>query len=559
MADSEIPSSSSSPSMAARESSWREWSKRENGENGYKFGDFSRGLLHQMKVGVRDFKHKVSDTALTFKENSENRTVEYVQKLAATDEAVQDMAQSLDGTNASTVAERFWKELCKAAHTDHAEQMDETMTEESSGLLQVEVLSAGTDDRPLLRSDKVRAEKPVVLVSAGERRSKALKEGKAAKFQVFEILGADLLIFTFDRASSKFELGVEEKAFCGGCVLPLCAILQPEHNSGLGVALESSLRQNSFGVTLQLQLLPLPLLRTRRKLQRGDLSGVKMPQEKLGHVILKLSLHLKESPASLYFHPRVLDVDCAESKGHVSDPFSVIRAVGMALVRVQSALKLDLWKAAIDEMRENVLMSPILILWWTFAMLRAPLWTWPFLLNFFLGLFAWTLRQCHEQRTWRRLYIDEDGQKEDPPDVVKEAVKASLKMMQLTENLNKAAAQIEKLRFVLNLEDRCLSSICLMLSLVFCLPLCLASLVAQWICSSGLWRYLLWIPGSILFLPKAMRLVIFQELQRAQDLKQQLLGDELGRRMAGFWQRIPDETEASHLYLFKHYVFHSRQ
>ncbi|CAK9086712.1 Hypothetical protein SCF082_LOCUS41015 [Durusdinium trenchii] len=292
----------------------------------------------------------------------------------------------------------------------------------------------------------------------------------------------------------------------------------------------------SFGVTLQLQLLPLPLLRTRRKLQRGDLSGVKMPQEsgrvvldpsnsleeKLGHVILKLSLQL----------------------GHVSDPFSVIRAVGMALVRVQSALKLDLWKAAIDEMRENVLMSPILILWWTFAMLRAPLWTWPFLLNFFLGLFAWTLRQCHEQRTWRRLYIDEDGQKEDPPDVVKEAVKASLKMMQLTENLNKAAAQIEKLRFVLNLEDRCLSSICLMLSLVFCLPLCLASLVAQWICSSGLWRYLLWIPGSILFLPKAMRLVIFQELQRAQDLKQQLLGDELGRRMAGFWQRIPDETEA---------------
>eukprot|EP00913_Durusdinium_trenchii_P021127 g19851.t1 len=238
------------------------------------------------------------------------------------------------------------------------------MTEESSGLLQVEVLSAGTDDRPLLRSDKVRAEKPVVLVSVGERRSKALKEGKAAKFQVFEILGADLLIFTFDRASSKFELGVEEKAFCGGCVLPLCAILQPEHNSGLGVALESSLRQNSFGVTLQLQLLPLPLLRTRRKLQRGDLSG-------------------------------------------------------------------------------------------------------------------------------------------------------------------------EKLRFVLNLEDRCLSSICLMLSLVFCLPLCLASLVAQWICSSGLWRYLLWIPGSILFLPKAMRLVIFQELQRAQDLKQQLLGDELGRTVAG--------------------------
>eukprot|EP00435_Cladocopium_sp_Y103_P046924 s224_g13.t1 len=70
MADSPVALSSESSMAARTESSWREWSQRENGEDGYKFGDFSRGLLHQMKAGVRDLKHKAADAALTLKDSN---------------------------------------------------------------------------------------------------------------------------------------------------------------------------------------------------------------------------------------------------------------------------------------------------------------------------------------------------------------------------------------------------------------------------------------------------------------------------------------------------------
>lgn len=46
------------------------------------------------------------------------------------------------------------------------------------------------------------------------------------------------------------------------------------------------------------------------------------------------------------------------TEGHVSDPFSVIRAAGTALVRLKEALKMDLWKATMDEMRDDRVIGP---------------------------------------------------------------------------------------------------------------------------------------------------------------------------------------------------------
>ena len=34
-------------------------------------------------------------------------------------------------------------------------------------------------------------------------------------------------------------------------------------------------------------------------------------------------------------------------EGHVSDPFSVLKAAGLAVGRISFALKMDLWKAAL--------------------------------------------------------------------------------------------------------------------------------------------------------------------------------------------------------------------
>lgn len=533
--------------MAARtESSWREWSQRENGEDGYKFGDFSRGLLHQMKAGVRDLKHKAADAALTLKETHEQRAVDYVRELAASDEDLQDVAQNAMEAKASTSAERLWTQICKDAHTDHEEQLDEIDSEEASGMLEVEVVKLGTHDFPLLRPDRKVAEKAVLLLTLMESRSKSLKEEKAAKFQVTELLGTDLVIYTFDRASPKFAIGMEDKACCGGCVLPLSAILQPDQGSFPSALYSSS--QERFEVQLQLQLLPLQLLRGRRKLQIGEVSGINTPQETFGHVVLKLKLTLKQSPAKLFLSPLSgVPRETLESKGHVSDPFSVIKACGLSVARLQTALRMDPLKAALHEMRENWL----LMIWWSALMLMAPLWTWPFIFNIFLATFAWTLNRCQRRCCVRRLYADEGEEKKEDADVVKEAVKASLHIMQFTENLNKAAAQIEKFTFALGLEDRCLSSIFLMLCFTFAVPMSFVTIIFQWIFTTGLWRYLLWLPGSFVVLPEAVREVLHQGLKHLEEMKQEMCGDDFERRLQGFWQRVPDDAEASHLHLYK--------
>ncbi|CAJ1403237.1 unnamed protein product, partial [Effrenium voratum] len=139
-------------------------------------------------------------------------------------------------------------------------------------------------------------------------------------------------------------------------------------------------------------------------------------------------------------------------------------------------------------------------------------------------------------------------------DVVKEAVKASLHIMQLTESVNRAATQVERIKFVLGLEDMCLSSICLVLALTAALPMCLLLFLSRWLLDSGLWRYLLWLPGAVGFLPKALRVPLLDAASRAEEYRKQQLGDDLERMLTNLWQRIPDGTEASHLYLFKRYV-----
>ena len=141
------------------------------------------------------------------------------------------------------------------------------------------------------------------------------------------------------------------------------------------------------------------------------------------------------------------------NSGHVSDPFSVIRALGTAFVRLKEALKMDLWLKTMDEMRDDRLLGPLLLLWWT--LLHAlPLYTWPFMWQLFLALFATQLSKLHQtQMQGLRLFADEEKASEEAVDVVKEAVKASLRLMQLTESFNHIASQIEKAKYILCLEN----------------------------------------------------------------------------------------------------------
>ncbi|CAJ1448703.1 unnamed protein product [Effrenium voratum] len=403
MEPSRSNSESSNPQASAKES-WRAWSGRDAGSEAYKFGDFSRGLFSQMKAGVLDLKQKANDTALSLKEEHEQRAVEYVRGLAAEDEEVAEISQNALEVKETTSAERFWADLRKDAHTDHDQTNEDLDSEEFCGALRVEVVQLGSEGRPLAKADK-KALKPILLLSLHNKRSGGLKESQSCAFQVRHVVGADLGVYTYDRAGSKFDIGMEDASFCGGCAVPLTAILERDAQS----TLKSSFSQTRFEARVVLNLLPLALVRSGRKLEPGEVTGAKRPQEELGTVTLKLSLELKQSPAQLYFQPFRGELPATVIRGHVSDPFSVIRAAGLAIARISFALKMDQWKAAMDEMREGML-SPVLILWWTYLVLVTPVWTWPLLFNLFLGLFAWALQRVAQQRTCeerRRLYADE--------------------------------------------------------------------------------------------------------------------------------------------------------
>ena len=564
----DVHAQSSSTELRA-ESSWKEWSGREEGNDAYKLGDISRGFFQQVQTGMRDLKHKVADKALSFKEKNENLAVEYVRELAAADESVKDIAQNTleETSKAATSAERFWVGVCKDAHRDHSEELQEAdhsgsfepQGGSSCGTLQVEILQFG--EEPVLRADGKPATKPVLVASLHGRRSGALRPGgsTAASFQVMELLGSDLGVYTFDRGSSKFAIGMEDQAFCGGCLVPLTTLMQLCMKPSLWDGMRSSFSQRLFRADVRLWLLPLAVVRGKRKLEGGDVTGAMLPKVQLTSVVLRLTLSLTNTPASLCFRPSEGPHGgpplAGSQKGHVSDPFSVVKAAGMAVARISLALKMDLWKAAADDMRESLLLSPLLVAWWTLMVLVAPLWAWPLLLQLVVSLFAWTLSSLSlraRPEEQRRLYADEG----DAPskDLMKEAVKAQLHIMQLTNSLNAAASNIEKVKFVLTVEDPCLSGICLMAALLVSLVLCIPALILHWIMLSGFWRYFVWLPGACAVMPKALRSPVFQFVWKLEQQRQELMGDDLDRMLQGFWQRMPDATEASHLHLFKQYV-----
>ncbi|CAE7717282.1 unnamed protein product [Symbiodinium sp. CCMP2592] len=538
---------------SARGSNWREWSGREDGSEQYKFGDLSRGVLQQVQAGMRDLKHKVADKALSLKEEHESKAAEYVRELVASDESQEAQhVVSVEESKATTTAERFWTRLCKDAHTDHGSE-EPVADPLSCGTLQVQVLRLGSPE--LLKADGKAARKPVLLLSLHGRRSGALREGGSATFEVMDVLGSDLAVYCFDRGSSTFAIGMEDQAFCGGCFVPLTLLAQP-HARRFWDGMRNSLYQQVFSTELRLRLLPLVLMRGKEKLEPGDLTGAKLPKVQPGIVVLRLTLHLTKSPAKLCFRPYSSRKPIvAEQKGHVSDPFSVLNAAGKAVGRIGFALKMDLWKAAADEMREDLVVCPLLLAWWTLVVLAAPLWIWPLLLNFILVLFAWTLgglscREAHQVQ--RQLYVDEEGVVSK--DLVKEAFKTQLSIMQLTETLNEAASQVEKLKFVFGLEDRCLSSVCFVVALLASLALCAPAAILYWLLHSGAWRYILWLPGSCALMPKALRSPTFQFVQKLEKLRLEFMGDDLDRIVRGFWQRMPDGTEACHLHLCRKHV-----
>lgn len=382
----------------------------------------------------------------------------------------------------------------------------------------------------------------------------------SALFQVRELAGSDLAVYLFDKGSSTFEFGLEDSSFCGGCLVPLSLLLQHCMGTNLRSSLRDSWAQRCFSAELTLHLLPLALMRARSKLEPGELSGVKTPQAPHGQITLKLTLELTEPPQYLYLRPidprKAEKQTLADHKGHVSNPLSVLKAAAHAVGRAGFALKMDAWKQAANELRDAPLHSLACVLWWSLLMIWAPVFTWPLLSAAMFPLFAWKVNEVGQRvpsEERRRLYMDEDGA--PSKELMKGAIKVQLNIMQVTESVNKAASKLEKMKFLMNLEDRCLSCTCGLFVLLAALCFSAMLLLITWLLASGTWRYLLWIPGLCVLLPSALRVLIFEAIGKILEIRQQLFSDEWDRMLAGFWQRIPDGVEAAHLQLCKRYVF----
>eukprot|EP00928_Gymnodinium_smaydae_P086037 TRINITY_DN6983_c0_g1_i2.p1 TRINITY_DN6983_c0_g1~~TRINITY_DN6983_c0_g1_i2.p1 ORF type:complete len:592 (-),score=71.46 TRINITY_DN6983_c0_g1_i2:324-2099(-) len=543
--------------------SWKEWAGREDDAEHYKFGDLSRGMLNAMTSSVREMKYKVADTAMSMRDRHEQRAVEYVRELAKEDEHVKGIAESTIGDVASTStwSERIWCEICKDAHTDH-KRADDTVVSDSgsNGTLQVRLLDMGSQ-HPICRRDGSKASKPVVLLclenqrSGGLRKADSTSENEAvASFQISEVLGSDLGVYVFDRGSARFKMGSEDQAFCGGCLVPLTEIIQDSSGDSLGSGLRSSCSGLQFHAQFTLKLLPLDIVRAKCKLEPASLTGAKQPEVDLGMIRLDLRLTLKEVPMKLYFQPlsirQAAKQTLADYKGHVGDPLSVLKAAGMAVGRVGSALQIERWKVAADELRE----STALAFGWSLLVLVAPLWVWPLLSTLMVPLFALKLSNVpYDQDQQPCMYVDPDRDRSYEA-LMKEVVKMELNIMQLTETFNKAATRLEKIKFSLTFEDRCRSFVCLCVllagSLVMSVGLYLLLLVLEFVN----WRFLLWLPGTCFLSPKALRHIVCDAAAKVLVLTRKITGDNLDRALAGLWHRIPDGVEALHLALFKRYV-----
>ncbi|CAE8589568.1 unnamed protein product [Polarella glacialis] len=555
---------------------WKQWAGRnEDGSSEeYRFGDLTKGFVASvqaksggfvstMQAGICDLKHQMADTALSLREGHEQRAVDFVRTLAREDVEVKEMADAAFAASAaSTSAERFWCSICKDAHSDHKQEYDGPL-EPPKGLIgSLEARVLGMEG---IRLDAKEASQPVCLFVLEGHRTGALHPPSSseagskaflsmARFNVSEVAGSDLGVFVFDRCATSFRLGDEDKAFCGGCFVPLAAIIQ---RSACWSALYSGLLGTSFEVELTLNLLPLRVVRAKSKLQPACTSGTKNPMMQLGQVRVGLKLSLRQSPLELYF----VDQDTTSfqasaeamgaSAGHVSNPLSVLNAAANAAGRTGNALKMESWAAALDELRESC--SPVWVGCWSVGTLGAPLWCWPLLVAPFLWLFAWKVKMVDSRfikDERHNLYVNEDGDPA-PKDLMREAVKVQLSIMQLTDSVNRLASQLEKVKFLVAADDRCLSSIIAVLSLAASLALAMALWISVYICNSGFWRYLLWLPGTAVLLPKSLRGPLYKALAEAEFRRRQLLGDDMERRLAGFWHRVPDGKEASHLQLFK--------
>lgn len=573
--------SSASATHKASDLSWKKWAGRRDGEGGYKVGDLSRRFLTTVQSGVRDTRHKMADTLLSVKEGAEKHVRERVEGLVEAEEE-DEKGKSQGAKNVVTARERWWYRACQEAHRDHTPESDPAYPPEGSlgdvqgsqegnvrGCLEVTFLHVADEPR-LLCTNGENAKEPACqlyhagvfsgalhLLDSAAARDADQNVVNSARFLVREIAGWDLQVNMFDKASSAFACGFEDKSFCGGAFVPLSSIIQR------GMRVDGA--QCAFEASMTLRLLPLIVLQNNCKLTPFDSSGRKRPKSEHGSILLKLKLTLLASPESLLVSEPVIESDrreCVQVK--LSEPTSILKAVAASVARTGLALNMEPLKATVDELREEMLPAAILYSWWTLVALLVPVWTLPTCVALVLPIFSWKWRSVVSRLAANdppRLYGDElpDPNHDATPaervrDAVKGAAKVHTTLMNLTETLNDFSSQVEKAKMFAFFADTNQVAI---LGAVVLAASCVASVFSRivlLIFEYGGLRYAIWLSGCCVLLPQLGRATLAAWTARAEAFRKSIMDDTLERKLMCFWRRLPDGIEAIHLKLCERYV-----
>jgi len=384
-----------------------------------------------------------------------------------------------------------------------------------------------------------------------------------ARFDVEEVSGVDLRLHVFDVEHHKFHLGLEDRAFCGGALIPLAVL----HHRGR-VMTPGQSRCPFVEAEVGVRLLPLELLDDRKLCTRKDSSKrYRGGLPDLGSVLLRFRLQLHDTTL-----PRLLmqafplsmkaPSNTAQLEGiRVDDPVSVLTAASLAMTRMSRALNFNLYVGAYSDLRHSALKRTIAILAWSYTTLIAASWQLPgcFLLG--LSVFFWQVSETAEakQKDVSICFFEEEEEpqslQERSKEKLRRMVEMEVRLAKYARQLCEYAARLEKLRFVCTLQDPYVS----MLYGGTALGLAVVAMVFFWVLS--------WLPlgigpslvplglGIAALLPDArqeqLRLLVLQ----AKQIKEKHLGpDRLFPGLLNLWRRVPDGPEAAHWELFQGHV-----
>lgn len=446
-------------------------------------------------------------------------------------------------------AESDWNTALHLAGEQHKPEYDAPVpparSQGARGCLEVELLGfSNLDARLPICQFMLDSLSTGALCPLGGQGSSRFPQNRA-RFAVWEIAGCDLRVHIFDIGSLSFTIGREEKAFYGGAIVPLTALVTP-----------MDLASRVCTAELSLSLLPIEAMCGRRqKLQPGIL-GATGQRRIAGTVRINLRLTLFDMPPVFYYVDRPFQgLTLVGAKiGRREDPKSVVECVAAAWRRLRRALVLEPWFVAKSRMSKHAASMFGLHALWAFSALCAPLWAQPGCVAAVVMLLLFHMPRHARQPL--DLYADTE---ETPNERgIKRALGGALKtadnLLSIAESLNRVAAGLEKFHYLVTLRDPSISGIVsgLVLALLVLLSVQLWLLTLVLASLRAYVRHAIWIVGCLALLPPCVRKRLRSVFNLLQKIKRHLLpGNVLLERLKCLWQRIPDAIEAEHCELCK--------